>query len=54
MRRAYWRLKYDRNATAKLYELREAGFAIHDAIKALKFLGQFTDAFIVDGYGARS
>jgi hypothetical protein len=37
MLRAYWGLKYDRNATAKLYELRDAGFAIHDAIKALKF-----------------
>jgi hypothetical protein len=33
----YWRLKYDRSVTAKLYELREAGFALHQAIKALKF-----------------
>jgi hypothetical protein len=32
----YWRLKYDRGVTAKLYELREAGFALHNAIKALK------------------
>jgi hypothetical protein len=37
MPRAYWRLKYAREATAKLYELREAGFAIHQAIKALQF-----------------
>ena len=37
MPRAYWRLKYDRSVTAKLYELREAGFAIHNTIKALKF-----------------
>jgi len=33
---SYWRLKYDRGVTAKLYELREAGFALHNAIKALK------------------
>lgn len=32
----YWRLKYDRTVTAKLYELRETGFALHNAIKALK------------------
>ena len=37
MPRAHWRLKYDRVLTAKLYELREAGFAVHNAIKALKF-----------------
>ena len=37
MPRVYWRLKYDRAVTAKLYELREAGFAIHNTIKALKF-----------------
>lgn len=37
MSQIYWRLKYDRSVTAKLYELREAGFAIHQAIKALKF-----------------
>jgi hypothetical protein len=37
MPRAYWRLKYDRSVTAKLYQLREAGFALHNAIKALKF-----------------
>lgn len=37
MQRVYWRLKYDRTVTAKLYELRERGFALHDQIKALKY-----------------
>ena len=37
MSQIYWRLKYDRSVTAKLYELREGGFALHHAIKALKF-----------------
>ncbi len=34
---AYWRLKYDRNVTAKLYDMRERGFAVHGAIKQLMY-----------------
>jgi hypothetical protein len=37
MLRAHWRLKYDRGVTAKLYALRETEFALHQAIKALKY-----------------
>lgn len=37
MQRIYWRLKYNREVTAKLYDLRERGFPVHDQIKALKF-----------------
>ena len=35
MPRVYWRLKYDRSVTAKLYQLREAGYALYNDIKAL-------------------
>jgi hypothetical protein len=37
MQHVYWRLKYDRAVTAKLYALRERGFPLHDHIKALKY-----------------
>lgn len=37
MHPVHWRLKYDRAVTAKLYELREQGFSLHDAIKAFKY-----------------
>jgi hypothetical protein len=48
MPRAYWRLKYDRSVTAKLYQLREAGFALHTGIKALKFQQEpWTDALAI-------
>jgi hypothetical protein len=40
MPRSHWRLKYDRTVTAKLYELREEGFVIHNAIKELKFMAE--------------
>jgi hypothetical protein len=44
----HWRLKYDRSVTAKLYELREAGFALHQAIKALKFKAEpWRDALMI-------
>lgn len=37
MPRVYWRLKYDKSVTAKLYEMRERGFAVHTAIKELMY-----------------
>ena len=37
MRRAYWRLKYDSEVVAKLYQMRERGIAVRAAIRALSF-----------------
>lgn len=37
MRRAYWRLKYDAEVVAKLYQMRERGNAVRAAIKELAF-----------------
>jgi hypothetical protein len=37
MRRAYWRLKYDPEVGAKLYQMRERGIAVRAAIKELSF-----------------
>ena len=37
MRRAYWRLKYDAEVVAKLYQMRERGIAVRAAIKELAF-----------------
>ncbi len=37
MPRAYWRLKYDREVVAKLYELRERSAPVHAAIRELAY-----------------
>lgn len=37
MRRVYWRLRYDREVIAKLYQLRERGFVVHRAIRELMY-----------------
>lgn len=37
MRRAYWRLRYDPEVVAKLYQMRERGFAVHAAIRELMY-----------------
>ena len=35
MSRVCWQLKYDRSATARLYQLREIGYALQNEIKDL-------------------
>ncbi|MFN8467258.1 MAG: hypothetical protein U0X20_17000 [Caldilineaceae bacterium] len=40
MRRVYWRLRYDRDVIAKLYQLRERGFVVHRAIRELMYQQQ--------------
>lgn len=37
MPRAYWRLKYDPEVIAKLYDLRERGSAVRTAIRELMY-----------------
>ena len=49
MPRAFWRLKYDRSVTAKLYELRERGSDVHSAIKALAFQAEPWTGSLVTG-----